>query len=167
MFLQRCNLPAHVSFRVWGCHVWSYLGPDRIRLQNICYRFPWQQEWWESGWHVRFKANRLFFFLPHRCSVFQRKPHCETKHACQIYPGGSGTVLTLPCLHQTGKPGRTCWNNSDINTATEHWLNPSGPVLIQLKGAEPVEWSCDKRYHPSCWDSGEPGIDSGESRLQL
>ena len=30
-------------------YVWSYLEPDGIRLLNICYRFPWQQEWGKSG----------------------------------------------------------------------------------------------------------------------
>lgn len=35
-FLQCLRLP--------GYHVWSYLGPNEIRLLNICYTFPWQQE---------------------------------------------------------------------------------------------------------------------------
>lgn len=81
--------------------------------------------------HVSCSANRQFFSLVASMLCFPTKktPLNQTKPACQIYSGGQETVLTWPCLYQTGnKQGRARWYNSDVNPAGDH----AGPIQVKL-----------------------------------
>lgn len=84
--------------------------------------------------HVSSSANKLDVFPCRLDALLKIKK--ETKPACQIYSVGLVTVLTRPRLYQTASGrGWTRWNDSDINTASDHAGRIQvEPFLIQLKG---------------------------------
>jgi len=79
-----------------------------------------------------------------------------------------GGLWLQPRLHQTGNGmGAHAEIFRHKHSQRPCLLSPSGPVLIQLKVGERVEWSYNERHHPSCWDGRDTGIDIGESRRRL
>lgn len=157
-------MPAQASYSVCDCQVTmcSYLGPNEIRLLNICNTFPWQQEWGNLETCQKYYQLAIFF-LPRQSPIFPKKATlwdeaCMPNLFCRR-ADCPDTTLSSPDRQQRR---RTRGNHSDINTASDPCrLNPSGPSLIQLKGRGPMEWSWNKHHHPSCRGSRDTGIDSG------
>lgn len=129
-FLHRCNsAAAEFSFcaRQTGYYVPSYLGPSGIRLLNICYTFPWQQEWGNlESCHLQSQRAFLFFFLLllFPCCIpalFSTESHAVRQrfHAKSILVGDCPDAALSPSDEATARE-RTGWNNSDINAASDH-----------------------------------------------
>lgn len=168
MFFQKYNLPAWIPSCVWNWKVTVYQGPNELGYWTYATDFHGNKSGGICN-HVGSSANKLDVFPCRFDALLKIKKKRDKASVPNLFCRLGDCPDAAPSLSdcQWARADALKWFRHK-HGQWPHWLNPSRAVFNPIKkGVEPKEQSCDKHRHPSCWGTGDTGIDSGESRHSL